>query len=398
MGITLFVLPIVSLFAFRRLLGNLFLLGPWNILWTMVATTTLAFSILVAFRVVLLNGKERFGIQQALTQDIVSHRALLVTESLTVPMLIATVFSNGQVQTALGLRLGAAIAGIVAVHFAGYGALWLTVLLSPRYHMPAENRYPVQFAFLRRWLAWAYRHDVVSQESRQQLGRWAKDLPGGLRAGYFDPHTGLLYPGQWLSFIMLLCTITLYLILGWFKHARLGQQFGVPAIAYVILLLILLNWSLAIAAFFLDRYRLPLLFVLVVFVAVSNLYSKSDHFYELRPASTIVAASPAQVLTCSEPAGSRRRSSARTCDCYRDSRRRHPGRGLDRASAHRPETELRSGPPDKPVNFADSIALISSVSGGAVGTMYFVNRYHADSRTLRIYRDGWRTCRYRGSG
>ena len=29
---------------------------------------------------------------------------------------------------------------------------------------------------------------------------------------------------------------------------------GVPAIAYVILLLILLNWSLAIAAFFLDRY------------------------------------------------------------------------------------------------------------------------------------------------
>ncbi len=133
MGITLFVLPIVSLFAFRRLLGNLFLLGPWNILWTMVATTTLAFSILVAFRVVLLNGKERFGIQQALTQDIVSHRALLLTESLTVPMLIATVFSNGQAQNALSLRLGAAIAGIVAVHVVGYGALWRTALLSPRF-------------------------------------------------------------------------------------------------------------------------------------------------------------------------------------------------------------------------------------------------------------------------
>ena len=108
-GITLFVLPIVSLFALPQLLGNLFLLGPWNILWTMVATTTLAFSILVVFRVVLLNGKERFGIQQALTQDVVTHRALLFTEALTLPMLMATVFSNGQAQNALGVRLWPAL-------------------------------------------------------------------------------------------------------------------------------------------------------------------------------------------------------------------------------------------------------------------------------------------------
>ena len=378
-GSTLFVLPIVSLFALRQLLGNLFLLGPWNILWTMVATTTLAFSILVVFRVVLLNGKERFGIQQALTQDVVTHRALLFTEALTLPMLMATVFSNGQAQNALGVRLGAALADIVAVHVVGYGALWLTVLLSPRYHIPAENRYPVHFAFLRRWLAWAYRHDVVSSETRQQLGDWAKDLPGGLRAGYFDPRTGLLYPGQWLSFIMLLCTIALYLILGWFKHARLGQQFGVPAIAYVILLLILLNWSLAIAAFFLDRYRVPLLLLLIVFVAGSNLYSKSDHFYELRPASTIAEISPAQVLTAQTrlaPDADHPRGRVTVIATA--------GGGIQAAAwtvqvLTGLQTELRNGPPDKPVNFADSIALISSVSGGAVGSMYFVNRYHADS-------------------
>ena len=149
-GVTLFALPIVALFVYRQLLGNLFLLGPWNILWTMIATTTLAFSILVVFRVVLLNGKERFGIQQALTEDVVSHRALLLTELLTVPMLIAIVFSNGQAQNGVALRMGAAVAGIVAVHVVGYGALWLTVLLSPRYHIPAQNRYPVHFTFLRR--------------------------------------------------------------------------------------------------------------------------------------------------------------------------------------------------------------------------------------------------------
>ena len=379
-GITLFVLPIVSLFTFRQLLGNLFLLGPWNILWTMVATAMLAFSILVVFRVVLLNGKERFGIQQALTQDIVSHRALLLTESLALPMLVATVFSNGQAQTGFGLRLAAAIAGILAVHLMGYGALWLTVLLSPRYHMPAENRYPVVFPFLHRWLAWAYRYDVVSPKTRQQLGKWAKDLPEGWRAGYFDPHTGLLYPGQWLSFIMLLTTIALYLVLGWFKHARLGQQFAVPAIAYVILLLILLNWCLAIAAFFLDRYRVPLLLLLIVFVALSNLYSKSDHFYELRPASTVAAASPAQTLAAPNrlaPDGDHPRGRVTVIATA--------GGGIQAAAWTAQvltglQTELRAGSPNQSVNFADSIALISSVSGGAVGTMYFVNRYQTDSQ------------------
>ena len=378
-AITLVALPIVSLFTYRQLLGNLFLLNPWNILWTMVATTTLAFSILVVFRVVLLNGKERFGIQQALTKDFVSPRALLLTESLAVPMLIAIVFSNGQAQNALSLRLSAALVGLVAVHIMGYGVLWLTVLLSPRYHIPAEDRYPVRLPFLHTWLAWAYRYNVVSSETRRRLGYWGKELPEGLRAGYFDPETGLLYPGQWLSFIMLACTIALYLVLGWFKHARLGQQFGVPAIAYIILLLILLNWSLAIAAFFLDRYRVPLLLLLLGFVVVSNRASKSDNFYELRPASTIPAVSPAQVLTAANrlaPDADHPRGRVTVIATA--------GGGIQAAAWTAQvltglQAQLRSGPPAQAVNFADSIALISSVSGGAVGTMYFVNCYHADA-------------------
>ncbi|MGB8770095.1 MAG: hypothetical protein WCC92_10790, partial [Candidatus Korobacteraceae bacterium] len=321
----------------------------------------------------------RFGIQQALTQDVVSRRALLFTEFLTVPMLIAAVFSNGQAENAVWVRIGAALAGIIAVHVVGYGALWLTVLLSPRYHIPADQRYPVHFAFLRKWLAWAYRYDVVSTSERRRLGDWGKDLPRGLRAGYFDPDSGLLYPGQWLSFIMLLSTIALYFFLGWLKHARLGEQFGVPALAYVILLLILLNWSLAIAAFFVDRYRVPLLLLLLVFVVTSNLYSRSDHFYGLRPASTIAAASPAQVLTAPSrlsPDADHPRGRVTVIATA--------GGGIQAAAWTAQvltglQAELHKGSRGKPVNFADSIALISSVSGGAVGTMYFVNRYRADS-------------------
>ncbi len=62
-GGILVALPIVSLCAsFRQLLGNLFILDCWNIFWTMIATIMLAWSIAVVFRVVLLNGLERFAI------------------------------------------------------------------------------------------------------------------------------------------------------------------------------------------------------------------------------------------------------------------------------------------------------------------------------------------------
>ena len=336
-GITLLALPIVSLFVYRQLLGNLFLLDPWNILWTMIATTTLAFSILVVFRVVLLNGKERFWIQQALTEDVVSYRALLVTEFLTVPMLIATVFSNGQAQNGLPCALALPWLGIVAVHIMGYGVLWLTVLLSPRYHIPAEDRYPVHIGFLRRLagiglpLQRCFHGDTPAT---RRIG--AKSCPRGYAPAISIPTLGCSIPGQWLSFIMLLCTIALYLVLGWFKHARLGQQFGVPAIAYVILLLILLNWSLAIAAFFLDRYRVPLLLLLLVFVVVSNRASKSDNFYELRPASTHGCGKSSAGAHRGKPTGAGCRSSSRTGDRHRDGGRRHPSRGLDRTSAHWP--------------------------------------------------------------
>src|SRR5579864_8545580 len=82
MGITLFTLPILSLTEFHSLLGNLFVLDRLNIFWTMVATVTLAFSILVTFRVVLLNGMQRFGVQQALTKDQISTPALVFSEIL----------------------------------------------------------------------------------------------------------------------------------------------------------------------------------------------------------------------------------------------------------------------------------------------------------------------------
>ncbi len=377
-GATLFALPFVSLYIFPQLLANLFVLELWNIFWTMMASVILAWSILVVFRVVLLNGLERFGVRQALTQDKISWRALVCSESLIVPILVGTVFSNAQAENAktILMRLGIAGASILAAHVVGFVALLAAVFLSPQYRIPAQERFP-GFAWMRNLLKLAYECQFTSPEVRERWGNRFKALPMAFRAGYFDAHTGLPYPGQLLTFMLLICTFTLYLVVGRLKQARLGNEFGVPAVAYVILLLILANWILAITAFFLDRYRIPLLSALLVLIVVGNLAPQSDHYFALRPGSPAMPVDPESVLT----APSR---------IVRDDA--HPrgrvtviataGGGIQAAAWTAQvltglERELRERSADKPVHFADSIALISSVSGGAVGTLFFVNRFES---------------------
>lgn len=377
MGITLFVLPILSVTWLRSLLGNLFVLDPLNIFWTMVAAVTLAFSILVTFRVVLLNGMQRFGVQQALTKDRITTPSLLLSEALTLPMLVVAVCSNGQVPDAATflMRLGAGLLGVVVANVEGYIVLLVAVLLSQRYRLPADQRYPFLLPWMKKLLVRAENVDVVSAERRKKLGDWGKNGSHAFRAGYFDPVTGLLYPGHWLSFVALAATIALYLFIGRLKHAHLGEAYSIPAICFVVLLLLLLTWILSMTAFFLDRYRVPLILPMLLLIWTGNKTPQSDHYYKTMAANPSPAASPQRVLTAPSRLGA-------------DSIHPHgrivvvatEGGGIQ-AAAWTAEVltglqkEVHGIFPDKPTNFANSIALISSVSGGAVGTMFFVNAY-----------------------
>jgi Patatin-like phospholipase len=376
-ALALILLPVISLFVLRELLGNLFVLDGWNIFWTMIVAMMLAWSILVAIRVVLLNGKDRFGVEQGLRRDVVTPSALLFTELLVVPMLLASVFSNGQTPSAGAAfaRLGAAAAGIVTAHVLGFVTLFIAVLLSQRYGQPPEERYP-GFPWMLKLLSWAYHRDVVSAKARTSLEQLGHSLPMAFRAGYFDLRTGLLYPGQWLTFLLLASSIALYWTIGFLKQAKLGESFGVPAIAYVLLLLLNLNWILSTLAFFLDRYRIPLILPILVFIVPGNFLQRSDHYYAVHAGIAVKPISPSRVLT----APSRVASGAADP--------RHPrgrvvviataGGGIQAAAwtaevltgLHR---QLHQG--NKPVNFGDSVAMISAVSGGAVGTLFFMNEY-----------------------
>jgi hypothetical protein len=383
MGIALALLPIISLETkVQELLGNLFVLDGPSIGGTLLAAMMLALSILVVSRVVLLNGRARFGVQQGLTQDLVSRRTLLLFECLTIPMLIALVWSNGQGENGkFWERLGYAILGLVAAHVLGYVALFLAVLVSPRYGTPADERYPMPFRFLKDWLKWAY--DYQGPERWKRLKNWLglDDLGNRLwpafRDGYFDPHSGLLYPGHWLCVTMLFLTAIVYAII-W----GLGRA-AIPAIGYLILLLILFNWILSELTFFLDRYRVPIVSVLIGLVILGSWTQKSDHYFTVQQGTGPTIPEPSAALRAPQrlvPDGAHRRGRVVLVATA--------GGGIQAAAwtaqvLNGLQRELHREFPQDRVSFADSIALISSVSGGAVGTMFFANQYRDDPNTAK---------------
>lgn len=140
-----------------------------------------------------------------------------------------------------------------------------------------------------------------------------------------------------------------------------------PALFYGLLSLLLITYLLPGFAFFLDRYRIPvLLSILIATVALYGIFG-TDHFYELNPAPERTAS--AAVPTLAEvyegwqfPAG---RDGQRTLVVVNAS-----GGGIQ-ASAWTAQvlTGLHERYGDA---FSRSIGLVSAVSGGSVGTMYYL--------------------------
>jgi hypothetical protein len=167
-------------------------------------------------------------------------------------------------------------------------------------------------------------------------------------------------------------SVVLFVIVGSFKQARLGMPSSVPALSYILILMLVLNWVLSTLAFFLDRYRVPLLLPIALFCTLGGQFSQSDHYFALRDGVSIPPVSPRETL---KVRGLKYRSL------------KHPkggvivvataGGGIQAAGWTAKvltglQEECSNGPGS---NFADSIAAISAVSGGAVGTLFFVNQY-----------------------
>jgi hypothetical protein len=139
------------------------------------------------------------------------------------------------------------------------------------------------------------------------------------------------------------------------------------ALFYGLLSLLLITYLLPGFAFFLDRYRIPVFLTgVIATVAIYGTFG-TDHFYELDPVPARAANGPIPTLTevldrWKLPEG-------------RDGRRTlvvvHASGGGIQASAW--TAQVLTGLHERYGNeFSRSVGLISAVSGGSVGTMYYL--------------------------
>ncbi len=209
-------------------------------------------------------------------------------------------------------------------------------------------------------------HRGVTRGAPIRVVRWIMrrlDRPN-VREGFLDPRTGELTPGHLLAWLVFTFSAALYLAIGVGKWLRIGYETNFSTLACVLLLVLMVCWLLCGLTFFLDRYRLPAVLVLAVaaFGIASLPLPGSEHVYRTWPFPHDPSPRPDRVLAI----GSRTPILIAAT-----------GGGIQAAAwTARVLTGLHDAlPSDLRDAYTHAIRLMSTVSGGGVGAMYFSERY-----------------------
>lgn len=411
----------------RTLLGNGFdLMGGafdsgsgLNILWAsmrrfMVAVGLVSFSacllgsvVMVTWRLVRLYGPKRFlDEDSANVKPNIEVRHLIIFLPLIAVPVVALALgksiasstlpetSASEVIIALTLGITAAVAGGLL----SLALLWLTNLAqrywtrspyagrpedvlantseivgkSPDLLMPTAA--PLAASSL---LDRARRHRPKEGVAEWATGFIDRLLPEDAKPGYLERTKDgdvLILSGHVAAGVLLTLTFLIYLAIGVLVYAlayhtnTLTLSF-VPTLCYVLLLAMLLCWALSGLAFFFDRYRIPVLLPLLAVLLVASAIGP-DYYYPTVPQQ-------ANTETGESGSAGANDNSPDTMIVVAAN-----GGGIQAAAwTARVLTGLEKdcrGSPGCGQDFGREIHLISSVSGGSAGTMYFLNEYQED--------------------
>lgn len=379
--IMLLIGPALCSKSINLLLGGLFDLAPAQVFFLALTAFLTAWSIAVVGCLILINGGERVNVShffnarsqpQFNTQDLgrkvrtkrIKWTTITVGIVIALPIVITVcVISPDQ----RGQKIVAAFGGF----FLALLLIWAILLF---YH------------HLVKWLLGldlrdsSAIFDLCEQPSPEQNDQPAdrQEPPGN---GFFGPVYDSedrpigrhLYPGHVLAIMALVLTSLFYLIVGIWKSMHLGTPTIFPTLAYALLLLMLLCWLFSGITFVFDRYRVPVLLLLLGWGIITGLITWSDYTYDVIRKSDNPTVSADQVVNAPQTAAIERDPSTMIVVASN-------GGGIQAAAWTARvltglECQARKELPNNPRRFGDSIRLISSVSGGSVGAMYFVNAY-----------------------
>ena len=354
-GLLLLALPPLSLFSgLKSLFRGLFDLTPWGTFFLAFISLLAAWTVMITFWIVASYGWRRFGTEPTGLTFPPSRKATIWFGLLAV-LLWLGVLRESESPTRLVLPL---LFGILAAVF----VLWLVRSISRR---PYFQRGAIVPDRIRSRAKKHAARGIMREEHRGKAGP-------GRGAGYVEEGGASEFPildGHGLSSAMFLASLIVYILVGLLKWVLPGDHFAVPSIDYVLVLVMLSCWGLSGAAFFLDRYRIPVILPLGLWWLITSQVIPSDHYYLIRdgtrptitPAELITKGNTGRVILVATTGGGIQAAgwTAKVLE------------GLEERCR---QSSVAACAADKKI-FGKSIRLISSVSGGSTGSMYFVNEY-----------------------
>ena len=360
------------------LLEGMFDLNWWRTMIATVMTLLAASACAICSELVLRYGSERFGVQPLSARsreplacvfgvpiDRLSAAIALVYGLCAASMLGGLVYAGGDhAARAVGVLLGVAIFGALLF---GVTHVWAN----------SEPTAVPRAARLFGWTPAGYIQSAEQKAASLAVVEQAARRRGALVRRTEHDDRELLLPGHAFAVVAFLVTVVVYASLGvgkwWFISGGRADAGGlplIPTLAGILLLLTLLTYLLAGIAFMLDRFRVPFIVPLIVLMVAAADWPQSDHFFDITPAQRLPL-SPADVLAQSRGDGAVVVATS--------------GGGIQAAAWT--ATVLSQLQGAVPGDFARRIRVISAVSGGSVGTMYFVDAFENGSVEPATLRD-----------
>ena len=334
--LALLACPFVALWFAPNLLLGVFDVTPVAMVFVTLGAALASWTVMVTAWQVFLYGPERFHIREfpfrsSLFKELptrVGHSPVFALFSLPVILTAMYVSKSGGTSSYLRLLLGALGGAVLA------------------------------FVIL------------VAGGQFQRRG-WSEAKPVTAFLSYFGPgfkkDGNSAREGHYLALWSFLLSFLVYVAIGIGKFFRIGDPATVPTLADLLVFLMILCWGLSAVTFILDRFRIPLLLPFLLAAIVSAHVHATDHYFYMFGTKSSPDLSPAQVIRAGKPGSAVIVVAA-------------SGGGIKAAAwTARVLTGLEES---NPRIFGDSVRLISAVSGGSVGAMYFVSEYGANGAGL----------------
>jgi hypothetical protein len=356
-ALLLAVLLPVLFFAVPSIFVGLFdARGKWSLAFIVWIALDLAWSIMVTSRLVLVYAPDRFLELAPVSVRRSSFRVVLLFALLCVPCL--TLVWHGSQDISLGGKLTAIALGVVASIAMLFVAAVIHFALEPQGRGTAARVVP-SFGFLQS----TGRLPALHFRGTQKL----EVLPSEMFRGLMDGKR--LRSGHEFAAIQLGLLVIAYVIIGiCFFPERVAPDNQPATMFYALFLVTLLTWFFSGVAFVCDRFRIPALAIVLCFSFLTGAVH-TDHKFEISHNALkhpIGQLGPADVI---KNWAGKRGAAGKPVIVVATA-----GGGIQASAwTARVLTGLQGDCGEK---FSSSLLLVSSVSGGSAGTMYFLAAYN----------------------